>query len=113
MHILTHAGRRLLDRREFLFSGGSGLGSIALSAMLHDERLLASQPPIRPEIDPSKPYAPRPPHFPAKASRVVLVFCTGAISHIDTFDYKPELVKRHDTPTWAKSSLRFRVKMEI
>ena len=98
MHILTHAGRRLLDRREFLFSGGSGLGSIALSAMLHDERLLASQPPIRPEIDPSKPYAPRPPHFPAKASRVVLVFCTGAISHIDTFDYKPELVKRHDTP---------------
>lgn len=49
-------------------------------------------------IDPSQPYAPRPPHFPAKAKRVVMLFCSGALSHVDTFDYKPELVKRHDTP---------------
>lgn len=49
-------------------------------------------------IDPSQPYAPRPPHFPAKAKRVVMLFCSGALSHVDTFDYKPELLKRHDTP---------------
>jgi hypothetical protein len=38
------------------------------------------------------------PHHPAKAKRVLMVFCSGALSHVDTFDYKPELVKRHDTP---------------
>ena len=97
-HELSHAGRHLLDRRTFLNWGGTGLGGVALAALLREERLLASEPPIRPAIDPARPHAPRPPHAPPRATRVLLVFCSGALSHVDTFDWKPELVKRHDTP---------------
>ena len=95
---LTNAGRWMLDRRSFLRSAGTGLSGIALAALLKDSRLLAAEAPIRPPIDPAHPYAPRAPHFPPKAKRVLVVFCSGALSHVDTFDYKPELVKRHDTP---------------
>jgi len=41
------------------------------------------------------PLAPREPHFPAKAKRVIFLFMTGGVSHVDTFDPKPELVKGH------------------
>lgn len=41
----------------------------------------------------SGPLAPKPRHFPAKAKCVILVFSTGGVSHMDTFDYKPELFK--------------------
>src|SRR6187399_2449047 len=95
---LTNAGRWMLDRRNFLRWGGTGLSSIALAALLRDQRLLASDSPIRPSIDPANPYAPRVTHFFPKAKRVLVVFCSGALSHVDTFDYKPELVMRHDTP---------------
>lgn len=39
------------------------------------------------------PLAPKPGHFPAKAKRVIFVFSNGGASHMDTFDYKPELFK--------------------
>lgn len=39
------------------------------------------------------PLAPKPPHFPARAQRVIFVFSNGGVSHMDTFDYKPELFK--------------------
>ncbi len=98
-HDLSHAGRHLLSRRDFLRWSGTGLGGIALAALLAEQRLLAAdRSPIRPVIDPRGPYAPRAPHFPARAKRVLMLFCSGALSHVDTFDYKPELVKRHDTP---------------
>ena len=97
-HHLSHAGRRMLDRRDFLQWSGTGLSSIALATLLDEQRLLGGEAPIRPLIDPAHPYAPRQPHFPAKAKRVLMIFCSGALSHVDTFDYKPELVKRHDTP---------------
>ena len=42
------------------------------------------------------PLAPKPAHFPAKAKRLVVFFMTGGISHIDTFDHKPQLNSRHD-----------------
>lgn len=85
----------LLDRRNFLQTAG-GLGGIALAALLHEEGLLAD--PIRPSIRPEAPLAPRPPHFEARAKRVLMIFCSGAVSHVDTFDYKPELVRRHGQP---------------
>jgi hypothetical protein len=97
-HPLSHAGRYLLDRRAFLQWGGTGLSGIALAALLHEQRLIAGEPPIRPVIDPARPFAPRPPHFAPKAKNVLLIFCSGALSHVDTFDYKPELVRLHDTP---------------
>lgn len=86
----------MLDRRNFLRWGGTGLSSVALAALLGQERLLGA--PVRPRIDPANPYAPRPAHFAPKARKVLMIFCSGALSHVDTFDYKPELVKRHDTP---------------
>jgi hypothetical protein len=97
-HHLCHAGRRMLDRRAFFQFGGTGLSGIALAALLHDERLGAAEPPIRPGIDPARPFAPRPPHFAARAKNVVVIFCSGALSHVDSFDYKPELMRLHDTP---------------
>lgn len=87
----------LLSRRNFLNQGVSGLGSIALTSLLAQKGLLANEP-IRPRIDPAHPYAPRPPHFEPRAKNVLVIFCSGAMSHVDTFDYKPELVKRHGMP---------------
>jgi hypothetical protein len=87
-----------LDRRSFLARTVNGLGSIAFLELLQRERLLAAGGPLRPLIDPSRPYAARRPHFAPKAKRVVMVFCSGALSHVDTFDYKPALEKYHDQP---------------
>src|SRR5947209_12930050 len=94
---LTPAGLRLLNRRAFLGDAATGLGGVALAALLAEQGLLAADP-IRPAVDPAAPLAPRPPHFTAKAKRVLVIFCSGAVSHLDTFDYKPELVKRHGQP---------------
>ena len=96
---LTHAGRWLLNRRDFLRFGGTGLGGIALTALLAEQGLMAAdKSPIRPQWSPEHPTAPRPPHFPAKAKNVLVIFCSGALSHLDVWDYKPELIKRHGEP---------------
>lgn len=96
---LTHAGRDLLDRRHFLGRASAGLGSIALTHLLAADGLLAadkkSQAPVRPMIDPTQPLSARPAHFAGRASQVLVIFCSGACSQLETWDYKPELVKRH------------------
>jgi hypothetical protein len=84
----------MLNRRDFLSLSSSGLGGMALASLLHAEE----KGPLRPAIDPARPLAPRPAHFAPRAKRVLMIFCSGALSHLDTFDWKPELVKRHDTP---------------
>src|SRR5689334_9032942 len=77
-----------LDRRTFLWQSGGGLGGVALAYLLGAEGLLASDA-----------QASRPTHsglhHPARARRVVQLFMSGAASQVDTFDYKPELIKRH------------------
>lgn len=107
---LSLSGLQLLDRRRFLNDSALGLSGLALTSLfaaqgLLNRRVLAaetspnsSNAPIRPLVKPDAPYAARPPHFAPRANRVLLIFCSGAVSHVDTFDYKPELVKRHDTP---------------
>ena len=96
---LAHAGRWLLNRRDFLRFGGTGLGSIALTSLLAEQGLLgADKSPIRPQWSAERPNAPRPPHFPAKAKNVLVIFCSGALSHLDAWDYKPELIKQHGQP---------------
>jgi hypothetical protein len=84
--VLSHAGRRLLNRRDFLAHAGTGLSGIALTSLLAAE------------VRTSDPLAPRPPQFAPRAKRVLLIFCSGAVSHVDTFDYKPELLKRDGQP---------------
>ena len=69
--------------------------------MLAEDGLLAADgtSPIEdPHHRTDGPLAPRPPHFPAKARRVLHIFCTGAVSHLDTWDYKPALWKRDGQP---------------
>jgi hypothetical protein len=73
-----------VTRREFLWQSGGGLGGIALASLLAGEAKAEREMPSRPL-----------PHFQPKAKRVVQLFMAGAASHIDLFDYKPELVKRH------------------
>lgn len=81
-----------LQRREFFAGAASGLAGIALASLLEGAE------PVRPQWQPERPSAPRPPHFAAKAKQVLVVFCSGALSHLDAWDYKPELIKRHDQP---------------
>ncbi len=80
-----------LTRREFLWTSGGGLGGIALACVLGQERLLAVSDGVQGVLSGGL-------HHPPKAKRVVQMFMGGAASHVDTFDYKPELVKRHGEP---------------
>jgi Protein of unknown function (DUF1501) len=81
---------RALSRRDFLWQSGGGLGGLALAAMLGPDHTFAAGAP--------GPASPRW-HHPAKAKRVVQFFMAGAASHLDLFDYKPELIKRHGQPS--------------
>jgi hypothetical protein len=95
---LCNAGRWLLNRRNFLRFGGTGLSGIALLELLQHQRLLGKDLPYRPEWRSENPYAARQPQFQAKAKNVIVIFCSGALSHIDAWDYKPELIRRHNLP---------------
>jgi hypothetical protein len=77
-----------MTRREFLWRSGGGLGGIALASLLSNERVFANAGVLGNTL-----------HHPAKAKRVVQFFMAGAASHIDLFDYKPELMKRDGQPS--------------
>jgi uncharacterized protein (DUF1501 family) len=72
-------------RREFLTDFGWGIGGLSMAA-------LYGLSPITAEA--VSPTAPKAPHFPVKAKSIIHLFATGAPSHVDTFDYKPELQKK-------------------
>jgi hypothetical protein len=87
--VLNAERDRSVSRRWFLRDCGVGIGGIALNS------LLAAESPAAPEADTvPTPLAPKAPHFPAKAKRVVYLFHAGAPSHLELYDYKPELRKR-------------------
>ncbi|REK08206.1 MAG: DUF1501 domain-containing protein [Planctomycetota bacterium] len=92
---LSHAGRGLLNRRDFLGQTSTGLSAVALASLLADDRLLAAG---APQIDPAHPHAPRLPHYAAKAKNVLVIFCAGACSQLETWDYKPGLIKQDGKP---------------
>ncbi|MGC4044146.1 MAG: DUF1501 domain-containing protein [Armatimonas sp.] len=73
---------RYLPRREFLARAGGGIGGLALATLLAGEAHAEANP-----------LAPKKPHFAPKAKRVISIFCFGGLSHMDTFDPKPELDK--------------------
>ncbi len=75
------------SRRDFLWTSG-GLSGIALAWMLGQDQALADTPRSRPELNGGL-------HHRAKARRVIQLFMNGGVSQMDTFDYKPELIKRH------------------
>jgi hypothetical protein len=82
----TSSIAQLRARRWFLQECGLGLGAIAASCLASRE-VVAS--PAK-----SNPLAPREPHFPPKAKRVIYLFNAGAPSHLELFDNKPELTNR-------------------
>jgi hypothetical protein len=80
-------------RRHFLESSGVGLGSMALAGLLQQDGVAAPGD-ANSSVNEINPLAPRPPHFAAKAKRVIYLHLTGSPPHLDMYDYKPELVKR-------------------
>jgi len=99
----------LLNRQRFLSQASTALGAIALTSLLSSDRLLASGQAAHGAIqfDPAKPYAPRPPHFQAKAKNVLVIFCAGAVSQLETWDYKPKLIEWDDRPLPGGPSVTF------
>ena len=88
-------------RRDFLSNSSLGLGTVALSWMLHQDALRAEGAAPRTGV-PSPGTAPLrghasalKPHFAPKAKRIVQIFACGGVSHIETFDHKPDLEKLH------------------
>lgn len=71
--------QRLYHRREVLHSLVGG--SLLLPGLV--SQLLAQ--------DSANPLAPKPSHFPGRAKRVIFIYSSGGVSHMDTFDYKPKL----------------------
>jgi hypothetical protein len=97
-------GRHLLDRRNFLGRSATTLGSIALSSLLQRDGLLAARPPL---IDPANPFGARSTHFPPKARNVLMIFCAGAVSQLETWDYKPELIRFDGKPLAGGPAVTF------
>ena len=78
-------------RRDFLRRTSVGFGWLALSA-LH-ARWAQAQSDGNQSGGYQNPLAPKKPHFPARAERVIFIFLNGGPSHLDTFEWKPELAK--------------------
>src|SRR5215467_10997677 len=53
--------------------------------------------------EPENPLAPKAPHFKPKAKRVIFLFMTGGVSHIDSFDPKPYLTANHGKPAKGRN----------
>ena len=79
----SSASQAPTTRRDFLWQSGGGLGGLALASMLGREPLLGSG------------VLSGTLHHPPKAKRVIQLFMGGAASHLDTFDFKPALIKHH------------------
>src|SRR5713101_1649317 len=81
---------RLVSRRWFFEQCGVGLGAMALGNLLAQSGYAAN-------ATPDDPLAPKKPHFPPKAKSVIFLFMAGAPSHLELFDYKPQLAKYDGT----------------
>ena len=99
----------LASRREFLWHLGGGLGGIALSHLLGQQRLLAA---LTNTGSPVPGHLSAKLHHPPKVKRVIQLFMNGGASQMDLFDHKPALFKRHgekfDPGTKARVEARYR-----
>jgi len=96
IELQRHLSSSRLPRRDLLARAGAGFGLLGLAGMLADDRAGAAQP--APIDLAAHPLAPRLGHFPPRAKNVIWLFINGGPSHVDTFDYKPELEKRDGQP---------------
>jgi hypothetical protein len=94
-HLYRHGEPRINSRRWFLRECGLGLGKIAAATLLSDAFSWRSQAAT---VSAAKAFLPGKPHFAPRARHVIHLFMAGAPSHLDLFDYKPELTKLEGKP---------------
>ncbi|HWE00965.1 MAG TPA: DUF1501 domain-containing protein [Tepidisphaeraceae bacterium] len=87
------------SRRQFFGDMGTCMGSVAFAWML--ARDAAASESLVSATD------PKPAHFAPRAKRVLQIFCPGAASHLDTFDYKPELIRLNGQPMPGEKIVTF------
>src|SRR5258705_9630222 len=90
----TPCGR---SRREFLWEMGGGFVATALTTLVAESGFLTSSAGAFPS-SPTNPLAPKRPNYQGKAKSVIFLFMYGGPSQMDTWDPKPELVKRTGQP---------------
>ena len=78
-----------ISRRHFLMESAAGLGAVALGGFMGGCNKTQMQH-AKEVVD---AMAPKPPHFPAKAKRVIYLHMAGAPSQLELFDFKPDLMK--------------------
>ena len=76
----------MFSRRQLLQSASAGFGYLAFAGLSASSAKESAN---------TNPLAPKAPHFPARAKRVIFLCMQGGPSHVDTFDYKPQLSKDH------------------
>ena len=88
MKNMNHCGRiqNVSTRRALLQRAGGGIGMLALNSLLNQNSIGSQNNSIN-------PLASKKPHHKAKAKNVIWLFINGGPSHVDTWDYKPGLVK--------------------
>ncbi|TWU25019.1 hypothetical protein Pla52o_13160 [Novipirellula galeiformis] len=79
-------------RREFIWQAGGGFGAAAIASMLGTDGFFKPAAGSEAKTSFVNPLAPKPPHFAPKAKSVIFLFMYGGPSHIDTFDYKPNMI---------------------
>lgn len=83
MNLQSYSNSPQLSRRQVLKTASAGFGYLALAGLLGQNAAATD--------DRRRPLAPRSPHFPAKAKRIIFLFMEGAMSQMDTFEYKAQL----------------------
>ncbi|MGE0609634.1 MAG: DUF1501 domain-containing protein, partial [Pirellulales bacterium] len=87
-----HQPQSWYSRRQFMSHSATGLGAMALAWLMQRDGQ-------------ASPESTNGPHFPAKARRAIHIFSPGGVSHVDTFDYKPDLAKHDGQPLTGKGAI--------
>jgi hypothetical protein len=96
------------NRRDLLWRIACGFGGVALAGLLAEEAAGAAPVAHAASLPGADPLAPKQPHFPARAKRVIFLFMHGGVSHVDTFDPKPQLAAMNGKPLpFAKPKFEF------
>lgn len=94
--VMPHDLPAPVSRRQMLRQCGAGFGQLALLGLMSSLGKATAASKVN-------PLAARPAMFPARAKRVIFLFMHGGPSHVDTFDYKPALIRDSGKPCPSKS----------
>ncbi|MEM7374411.1 MAG: DUF1501 domain-containing protein [Bacteroidota bacterium] len=93
---------RPMSRRRMLRMAANGFGSLALTGLMHQE-IFGKDAPSK--LAGNSPLLDQGPHYSPKAKSIIFIFLSGGMSHIDTFDPKPRLIKEHGEDPGKKYKL--------